>query len=80
MIKLVKDMNMSLDVVSYGELYTALQVGFDPSKIYFHGNNKSLEELTYALENNVGTIVVDNLGELYALDEVSNSLIKTLIL
>ena len=41
MIQLVKDMGMSLDVVSGGELYIAQQVGFDMNKVYFHGNNKS---------------------------------------
>ena len=41
--------------------------------IFFHGNNKSLEEINYALDNNIGTIVVDNLDELKVLEEVSKS-------
>ena len=76
MLRIVKSEGMSLDVVSKGELYTALAVNFDPSKIYFHGNNKTIDELTYALNNNVGTIVVDNLMELYALEEVAKELDK----
>lgn len=55
---------MGLDVVSGGELYTAVSAGFSPEKIYFHGNNKTAPELVAALEQKVGTIVVDNLEEL----------------
>lgn len=76
MVRIVDAMGLSLDVVSYGELYTALSVGFDPKKIYFHGNNKSKEELVYALENNVGTIVVDNLCELELLDSLAKDMNK----
>ena len=72
MIRLVDLKHMSLDVVSIGELYTALSVGFEPDNIYFHGNNKSRSDLTTALLNNVGTIVVDNLMELMALEEICN--------
>jgi diaminopimelate decarboxylase len=58
-----------LDVVSGGELYTALQAGVDPSRIYFHGNNKSQEELAMAVE--VGcTVVVDNWYELQLLSDL----------
>ncbi len=74
MLRLVKSKGMSLDVVSIGELYTALAVGFDTSKIYFHGNNKSRYDLEYALNSNVGTIVVDNLMELEAINEMCNAL------
>ncbi len=70
MIRLVKQAGMSLDVVSLGELKTALAVDFDMSKVYFHGNNKSVEEITCALENNVGTIVVDNYMELVTLENL----------
>lgn len=71
MLRIVKEEGMSLDVVSYGELYTALAVGLDPAKIYFHGNNKTIEELQFALDNHIGCIVVDNLMELYAIDELA---------
>lgn len=63
MIKLVKEYGLSLDVVSGGELYTALQVGFDVNKIYFHGNNKSFQEIDYALDSKVKTFFVDNIME-----------------
>ena len=61
------------DVVSGGELYTALRAGFPPADIYFHGNNKTMEELIYAVEAGVGTVVVDNLEELHALSSVALS-------
>ena len=70
MVRLINSCNMSLDVVSIGELYTALSVGFPTEKVYFHGNNKSLSDLEFALEHNVGTIVVDNLMELIALEDL----------
>ena len=63
MNQLVNQFGFSLDVVSGGELYTALQSNFDLSRIYFHGNNKSDDELNMAIELGVGTIVVDNLME-----------------
>lgn len=63
MNQLVNQFGFSLDVVSGGELYTTLQSNFDLSRIYFHGNNKSDDELNMAIELGVGTIVVDNLME-----------------
>lgn len=63
MNQLVSHFGFSLDVVSSGELYTAVQSKFDLSNIFFHGNNKSKEELKMAFELGVGTIVVDNLME-----------------
>jgi len=56
-----------LDVVSPGELYTALASDFPTENILVHGNNKSLEELTMYLHQQVGYIVVDNIMELEAL-------------
>src|SRR5699024_599992 len=46
--KLINQLNLAIDVVSGGELYTALNGGINPEQIYFHGNNKLLSELTYA--------------------------------
>jgi len=59
---------LGLDVVSGGELYTALSAGFPAERICFHGNNKGLAELTYALESGVGRIVADSEEELSILD------------
>lgn len=58
---------LGLDVASGGELYTAMSVDFPAGKIFMHGNNKTSEELQYALECGVGYIVVDNHDELSAL-------------
>ncbi len=60
---IVNSEGLGIDVVSGGELYTALQASVNPEKIYLHGNNKSLEELTLAIESGC-TIVVDNWYEL----------------
>lgn len=63
MIQLVQEYGCCLDVVSGGELYTAYKAGFDCSKIFFHGNNKTPAEIRMALELGVGTIVIDNVME-----------------
>ncbi len=60
-----------IDVVSGGELYTALSVGFPAENIVFHGNNKTFAELEAAVENNVGRIIVDNIYELNMLNRIA---------
>lgn len=60
--------NIGVDVVSGGELYTALKAGFHPQNIYMHGNNKLLSELELAVDNRVGYIVVDSFREADVLD------------
>lgn len=67
---IIREEGLSLDVVSGGELYTALQAGFPAERIYFHGNNKSRDELKMALESGVGRIVLDNLFELHNLEDL----------
>lgn len=61
---------LGIDVVSGGELYTALQAGIEPDRIYFHGNNKSRPELEFALTSGC-TIVADNWHELHLLAELA---------
>ena len=68
---------MGIDVVSGGEMYTALKAGFPAERIYFHGNNKTDDELKMALENGVGRIVVDNVFELESLNRLSGEMGKT---
>ncbi len=70
MCHIIKEEGLGLDVVSGGELYTALEAKFPPQHIYFHGNNKTPAELEFAIQARVGRIVVDNYREL----EVLNSL------
>lgn len=62
---------LSVDVVSGGELFTALKAGFPNEKIHFHGNNKSLEELVFAFESKIGCIVVDNFHEIDVLKQLA---------
>lgn len=62
---------LSVDVVSGGELFTALKAGFPTEKIHFHGNNKSVEELTYALDAKIGCIVIDNFYEIELLKQLT---------
>lgn len=61
---------IGVDVVSGGELYTALKAGFPAEEIYFHGNNKLERELEFALDGKVGTIVVDSYREADILNEM----------
>lgn len=68
---LLKEEGLGLDAVSAGELSIAHSVGFPMERVYFHGNNKSAEELKLALEWKVGRIVVDNFHELTLLDEIA---------
>ncbi len=68
---IAKEEGLGLDVVSGGELYTALKAGFPMEKVCFHGNNKTYEELLMAVENNIGHVVVDNLYELETLNEIA---------
>lgn len=63
--------DVSLDVVSGGELYTAIQAGFPSQRIHFHGNNKSKSEIEAALDYQIGCFVVDNFYELEMLDRLS---------
>src|SRR5690625_256528 len=69
-IQVIHEEGLSLDVVSMGELYTALQAGFPTEKIHFHGNNKSEEELKMAIEHNIGCIIVDNFYDIELLDQL----------
>ena len=62
---------IGLDVVSAGELGIAQSVGFPLDRVYFHGSNKSAEEIGLGLDWHVGRIVVDNLHELTMLNEIA---------
>ncbi|MEO2074313.1 MAG: diaminopimelate decarboxylase [Bacillus sp. (in: firmicutes)] len=70
MIQLAEEEGLSLDVVSGGELYTAIVAGFPVERIHFHGNNKSREELEMALDHQIGCIVVDNFHEIELLKAI----------
>jgi len=71
---ILKDEGLGLDVVSAGELGIAQSVGFPLDRVYFHGNNKSAEEIRLALEVQVGCLVVDNFHELTMLGEIAKGM------
>lgn len=73
MYQVMKEEGLSLDVVSSGELYTAIQADFPVEKIHFHGNNKSLDELIMAFDYEIGCIVVDNFYELELVKELAET-------
>ena len=64
MLRLIDEEGLSLDVVSGGELYTAIQAGFPAEQIEFNGNNKSIDELALAIDYGVGRIIVDGSQEI----------------
>ncbi len=72
--RLLAEEGLACDVASGGELFLALRGGFDPARIYFHGNAKSVSELREALEAGVGHIVIDSLHELDRLEHVAAEL------
>ncbi len=67
---IMKKLDMNIDVVSSGEIYTAISSGFDISKAYFHGNNKLISELEFAVANKIGVVVIDNIEEIDLLDNI----------
>lgn len=71
MCNIVKEEGLFLDVVSAGELYTAYKSGFPMEKIYFHGNNKTIEEINMGIKLGVGIFIVDNYHELECLNKIA---------
>lgn len=70
-LEIVRDLGLSLDVCTGGELATARAASFPPERITFHGNNKSEDELKMALDAGVGRIVVDSFDEIDRLDRMN---------
>ena len=66
--RIMAEENMGVDVVSAGELYTAISAGFPGEKICFHGSSKTDSDIRYAMENGVGIFVCDSIQELEAID------------
>ena len=71
--KIMQQEGFGLDLCSKGEIYTAFSSGFDMSKALFNGNNKTTDELSYALDCGIGTISVDNFYELKRLNEIAQN-------
>ncbi len=72
--RIVGEEGMGVDVVSAGELYTALSAKFPSEKIFFHGSNKTDSEIEYALSNKTGYIVADSMEEIEAIDNIAKKL------
>lgn len=66
--EIMKEENIGIDVVSSGEIYTALLAGYDISRAYFHSNNKTDEDIRYAIDNGIGYFVADNIEEIKAIE------------
>lgn len=69
--QILNEVGFGFDVVSIGEIYTLLNAGISLDKVSFNGNNKSIEELEFALKNNIDHISVDNFYELKILNEIA---------
>lgn len=69
--EIVNEENMHIDVVSSGEIFTALKAGFPIEKAYFHSNNKTDEDVDFAIKNGIGYFVVDNAEELDVINFVA---------
>lgn len=74
--ELLKEEGLSLDVSSGGEIYTAWKAGFPLRKCYFHGNNKTPDEIRLALNLGVGRFVIDSFCEMDLLEELSSEMNK----
>ncbi|USS92303.1 diaminopimelate decarboxylase [Fructobacillus americanaquae] len=70
MYQVVAEEGLHLDLVSAGEIFTAVAAGFPMDNVSYNGNNKSLSDLTFAVESGVGTIIIDNFLELDLLHQV----------
>ncbi|MBQ0083444.1 MAG: diaminopimelate decarboxylase [Clostridiales bacterium] len=71
--KIIKEENLGIDVVSSGELYTAVQAGFPMENAYFHGNNKTDFDVKFAMDNGIGFFVCDNVYELNVINAEAKS-------
>lgn len=71
---IVESEGMCIDVVSPGEIYTALAAGFPADKMFFHGSNKTDEDIKYGVLSGIGYFVVDNHNELEVLDRMAGEL------
>lgn len=68
---ILKDMDVCADVVSGGEIYTALAGGMKAEDLHFHGGNKTEKEIEYALSVGIGSFVIDNYQEIFIIDRLA---------
>ena len=72
--EIAKEEDIGIDVVSAGEIATALKAGYPLEKACFHSNNKTDWDIRYAMEHNIGLFAVDNREELYAINEIAGQM------
>ncbi len=82
MYRICKDEGIGTDIVSIGELYTAISAGFPLERAFFHGNNKLDSDIEFAMDNGLGYFIVDTYDELYAIDRIARekSIVQKLLL
>lgn len=73
LIRIIKEEGIGLDVVSAGEIATALNAGFPMEHAYFHSNNKTDEDIVFAIENGIGYFVADNVEEVKAVNTAAEA-------
>lgn len=80
--RIMAEEDMNIDVVSCGEIYTAVSAGFPMEKSFFHGNNKTDNDIQFAIDNKVGFFVADSIDELVALNRIAknNGIIQKILL
>ncbi len=66
--EIMREEDMGIDVVSCGEIFTAFKAGYPMENAFFHGNNKTDEDIAFAMDKGVGCFVADNIEELEALE------------
>ena len=74
MYQIAKEEGICTDIVSIGELYTAIKAGFPLENAFFHGNCKTDSDIKFAIENKIGFFIVDTYDELYAIDKIAGEL------
>ena len=74
--QIAKEEEINTDIVSIGELYTAIKAGFPLENAFFHGNAKSDSDIEFAISNGIGYFIVDTYDELYAIDKIASELGK----
>ena len=72
--QIAKEEGICTDIVSIGELYTAIKAGFPLENAFFHGNCKTDIDIKFAIENKIGFFIVDTYDELYAIDKIAGEL------
>ena len=71
--EIMREENVGVDVVSIGEMYTAIKAGFPMSQTYFHSNNKTDADIAFAMDHGIGYFVIDNEEELLAVEREAAS-------